>query len=158
MRYPAIFAILALLFFAMPDAHAQRSPLLDYLLTGQQQELAQSVLDAAVAQLRELPPLHQVLLMTTVTILMVSAGVIVSYLINSIAAITGIGLALAALLPLALIALAGLALGRRKASEALFQRLRHHHEFGPFVSRLHTRAWKRRFRRAAAEHGFARQI
>jgi hypothetical protein len=56
------------------------------------------------------------------------------------------------LLPLILMALVA-----SKPRKALMLRLKKHAEFGPFVSKFSTRMWKKRFRRAAREHGFARE-
>ena len=157
MRYPIVFLILAVLFAMMPMEKAKKDEkrsqtLIGYVLSAEEHETVKQWLDSGVDQLREMPPADQVLLLTTIIILAINAAVVVAYLINSIAAIAGIGVSIAMFLPLVLLALLA-----SKPRKALMQRLKKHAEFGPFVSKFSTRMWKRRFRRAAREHGFASQ-
>ena len=157
MRYPIVFIILAILFAMVPVEKAGKDEkrsqtLIAYVLSAQEHESAKQWLDGGVDRLRALPPAHQVLLLTTFIILIINAAVVLAYVIHSIAAIAGIGVSVVLLLPLILLALLA-----SKPRKALMQRLKKHAEFGPFVSKFSTRMWKKRFRRAAREHGFASQ-
>lgn len=157
MRYPIVFLILAVLFAMMPTEKAasdtkRSQTLIGYVFSPQEHDSAKQWIDGGVNELRAMPPAHQVLLLTTIIILVINAAVVVAYIINSIAAIAGIGVSIAIFLPLVLVALVA-----SKPRKALMQRLKAHAEFGPFVSKFSTRMWKKRFRRAAREHGFASQ-
>jgi len=158
MRYPIIFAILCLLVLALPlhrhhKGEPARVPVVNYLLNADQQEASMQWLDSRVNDLRALPPLHQAMAMLTFIILVLSAAVVVAYLVNSLAAIANIGLSLLFVLPLLLLAV----IGFKNARKALQSYTKAHPEFGPMVSRLNTRLWKRRFNRASREHGFVRE-
>lgn len=158
MRYPLVFFILALLIIAVPterhDRHGKPShaPAIDFMLSAHEQDNAKQWLDGRVAYLRDIPPAQQLLVMVTAIILTISAGIILAYIINSVAAILGLGVSLFILALLAIPAL----LGGKKSRKALGHRLTHDVAFGPFVSRLKTRAWQKRFAKAAAEHRFTR--
>jgi hypothetical protein len=158
MRYPILlimFTLLALIAMPLKERDRdKRAAVVTYLLSKPQQEASLRWVDGRVEALRAMPPLQQVLAMTTATILIVCVAVVVSYLINSIAMILGLGVALLAVVPLALLAL----LGFKRARAALTQHLKNHPEFGPLHSRLSTRLWQKRFNRAAREHGFAREF
>lgn len=162
MRYPIIFIILAVLIAMIPiekpkEGEKRSDALIAYVLSDDEKQGGKAWLDNATAELRAMKPLHQLLVMTTAIILLINAGIVVSYVINSIAAIAGIGFSLAVLLPFILMALIGLLLGWKAPREVLKRHMKEHAEFGPFMSRISTRMWKRRFRRAAKEHGFARE-
>lgn len=157
MRYPIVLLILALLFAVMPMEKAKKDEkrsetLVGFVLSDKEHESAKAWLDDGVESLRAMPPMHQVLLLTTIIILVINAAVVLAYIVNSIAAIANIGISILLFLPLVLLALVA-----SKPRKALMQRLKKHAEFGPFVSKMSTRMWKRRFRRAAREHGFASQ-
>lgn len=157
MRYPIIFLILAGLFMAMPTEKAKKDEhrseaAMAQIFTADEQKAVKGLLDRELAGLRDMSPLHQLLVVSTIIILIINAAVVVSYLINSVAAILGIGISLVALLPFLLLAVVS-----KRARQSLHKRLKAHAEFGPFVSKLSTRLWKRRFKRAAREHGFASQ-
>ncbi len=157
MRYPIVFLILAVLFAMMPMEKAKKDEkrsetLIGFMLSAEQHDAAKQWLDGGVQQLRQLPPAHQVLLLTTFIILIINAAVVVAYIVNSIAAIANIGVSVAMFLPLVLIAILW-----SKPRKALMKKLKSHAEFGPFVSKFSTRMWKKRFRRAAREHGFNSQ-
>lgn len=157
MRYSIIFIILVALLAVMPMEKAKKGEersevAIAQVMSVEQQTAAKHWLDDHVADLRNMPPTHQLLLLTTFIILIINAAIIVSYLINSVAAILGIGVSIAMILPLVLLAIVW-----QKPRRALYQRMKKHAEFGPFVSKFATRMWKRRFRRAAREHGFATQ-
>lgn len=160
MRYPIIFLILLLLIAALPlqrqnQDHSNRKPVaINYVLSEEHQQSAVQWLDKQTETLRNMPPLHQLMLMSTAIILVINAAIVVAYLINSVAGIAGIGISLAALLPLLLIAGTGLLFGWQKPRRALLGYMKKHGEFGPFVSKFTTRMWKRRFRIAQREHGF----
>lgn len=162
LRYPIIFIILAVLIAMMPtekpkDGIKRSDMLIVQLFSTEQQESGKAWLDEATAELRAMKPMHQLLAMATAIILIINAGIIVAYLVNSIAAITGIGFSLAVLFLFILLAIIGLLLGWKAPRTGLKNYMKDHAEFGPFMSRLSNRMWKRRFRRAAKEHGFARQ-
>lgn len=157
MRYPIVILILVALFAMMPMEKAKKDEkrsetLVGYVLSEQEHASAKQWLDNGVKRLRELPPMHQVLLLTTFIILIINAAVVVAYIVNSIAAIANIGISILLFLPLVLLAVVW-----SKPRKALMKRLKAHAEFGPFVSKFSTRMWQRRFRRAAREHGFASQ-
>lgn len=157
MRYGIVFIILAALFMVMPTEKAKKDEKRSEIAVAQvfskeEQESALNMLDKAVNELREMPPLHQVLVMTTFIILIINAAVVLAYVVNSIASIANIGISVILFLPVALVAL--LFKSQRKP---MMRRLERHPEFGPFVRKISTRMWQRRFRRAAREHGFASQ-
>lgn len=157
MRYPIVFLILIALFAMMPMEKAKKDEkrsetLIGFVLSEQEHASAKQWLDSGVEDLRTMPPAHQVLLLATIIILVINAAVVLAYIVNSIAAIANIGVSVALFLPLVLLALLW-----SKPRRALMQRLKNHAEFGPFVSKWSTRMWKKRFRRAAREHGFASQ-
>lgn len=156
MRYPIILLLLlALAFFAIPLKERdsdKRAPVADQVLSQAQQHEGMRWLDSRVNDLRAMPPLQQVLAMTSFTVLVICAAILLSYLVNSVAMILGIGLSLLFVLPLALLALLGIG----KARRALKEHVRKHPEFGPLYKRVNARMWKRRFNRASREHGFVR--
>lgn len=157
MRYSMIFLILVALLAVMPMEKAKKGEkrshaAIAHVMTPEKQTQVKAWLDSQVSGLRDLPPTHQLLLLTTFIILVINAAIVVSYLVNSVAAITGIGISLALIFPLLVLALVW-----RKPRQALYKHMKKHAEFGPFVSKLTTRMWKRRFRRAAREHGFTAQ-
>lgn len=157
MRYPVIlFLLLLLAVVAIPLKERdsdKRAPVMDHVLSPQQQQEGQRWLDSRVNDLRAMPPVHQVLAMTTLTILVVCGAILLSYIVNSVAMILGLGVSMLLLLPLLLLAMLGIG----KARRALKTHLSKHPEFGPLYSRVNTRLWKRRFKRAAREHGFVRE-
>ena len=162
MRYPLILAILCLLIAALPfekvkKGESRRDMLVGEMLSADQQESAAEWLANETASLRAMPPLHQLLVLTTGIILLVNAAVLLSYLINSVAAIAGIGLSMTVFVPLLALALISLIIGWRTPRTRLIAYMKKHAEFGPFLSKFSTRLWRKRFRRAAAEHGFASQ-
>jgi len=157
MRYPIIFLILAGLFMVMPTEKAKKDEkrsevAIAHIMSKDEQKAVKNWLDTELAELREMSPLHQLLLISTMIILIINAAVIVSYLVNSVAAILGIGISIVLFAPLALVALLW-----SKPRKAILRKLEKHAEFGPFTRKMSTRMWKRRFRRAAREHGFASQ-
>lgn len=161
MRYPIIFLILAALLVAMPLEREKRgehrpSPV-DMLMNDAQQAQLKTWLDGSFADVRAMPPSGQLLVMVSFIILTVCAAVVLSYLINSLAALAGLGLSVAVVVLLLAGVLLTLPTGWCQPRQWLQRYLKTHAEFGPFVSRAHTWVWKRRFRRAAAEHGFARE-
>jgi Flp pilus assembly protein TadB len=157
MRYPIIFLILAGLFMIMPTEKAKKdekrsAAAIAQIMSEGEQKAMKQWLDTELADLREMSPMHQLLVISTIIILIINAAVIVAYLINSVASILGIGISIALFAPLALVALLW-----SKPRKSILRKLEKHAEFGPFTRKMSTRMWKRRFRRAAREHGFASQ-
>lgn len=153
MRYPIIMIVLCLLaLVAMPlqeRDREKRTPVIDHVLPSEQQQAVMAWVDGRVNQLRALPPLHQALAMTTGIILLLSAAVILAYLINSLAAAVNMGFSLGMLAIFALLALTGL----RRCKQALANYVKSHAEFGPIARRYHTKLWQKRYDRAAREYG-----
>lgn len=161
MRYPLILIILVGLIAMLPterrvEGKIERPHVADILLSETEQHNAKAWVDGRVDYLRDMAPLHQLLVMATATILLISGGMILSYIINSVAAILGMGVSVAVLLPIGMLALMGLLVGWKKPGHAWMARVSKHTEFGPFVSRMRTRAWQKRFAKAAKEHRFNR--
>lgn len=157
MRYPIVILILLVLFAMMPVEKAKKDEkrsetLIGFVLSDTEHANAKAWLNKGVEDLRAMPPLHQLLLLTTFIILVINAAVVLAYIVNSIAAIANIGVSVIVFLPLVLLAMLW-----SKPRRALMKRLKAHAEFGPFVSKWSTRMWQKRFRRAAREHGFASQ-
>lgn len=157
MRYPVLLLILCLcVLIALPLKERdrdKRQTVVSQLMSADQQARGMAWVDDRVHDLRALPPLHQALAMTTAIILIISVAVIVAYVVNSLAMILGIGIAILAVSPLLLLA----ALGIKPARRALQRHLKKHPEFGPMHGRISTRLWQRRYRRAAREQGFVSQ-
>lgn len=157
MRYPIIAIILVALLAFMPTQKAKPGEsrgkaTMQKILTADEQKLLKARIDEQLVVLQKLPPLHQLLLISTVIILLINAAVILAYLVNSLAAVLGMGLSLLMVLPPLLLALVW-----KPFRKDFHARMKRHAEFGPFVSKWSIRLWRRRFRRAAREHGFASQ-
>ncbi len=104
-----------------------------------------------------MPPLHQAILIITAFIIAVNAAILVAYLINSLAAILGIGFALLLVAPLLLLTLISLPFGWQRPRTMLFGVMKKHPEFGGFTNKLHTMLWQRRRTKAAAANQWAQQ-
>lgn len=159
MRYSVIFLILAALVLVLPTERVKRDEArptpIDLVMSDEQQAVVTTWLDGAISHLQSLSPTGQLLVMATFIILIINAAIVVAYLVNSVAAILGIGLSLSLLFTLAMFAMIGWCIGWARPRRALALHLKNHAEFGPFVGRVRTMLWKRRFKRAAREHGFS---
>lgn len=159
MRYAALcLTLAALLFFVPLEKRAQGAPKPDIaatIFTPQEQEAGIAWLDARVDRLRAMPPMQQALAMGMAMVLMVCIACVIAYLINSLAAVAGMGISVLEALLAGMAALLARAVGWKAPAAHFKQRMRRHAEFGPFASRLQTRQWRRRFRLAARKHGFA---
>lgn len=160
MRYPLLFLIVAIGAFLVFNAHQQgrnapRPAVIDRVLAAPETETGKVWLDARVEQLRALEPIQQVMVMATIMVLLVCAACILSYVINSLAAILGMGLSLILFCIAALGVLLAAALGWHSPRYKLFARMKSHAETGPLVRQILARQWRRRMKHAAREHGFA---